>query len=181
MPEPRTAVARSPLGTVTSYLRNAWRTLTAMRTALILLFLLAVAAVPGALLPQRSLNEGNVNEYIAENGWLGELYDRLQLFDVFSSWWFTAIYVLLFISLVGCLTPRMIEHFQSLRAKPVAAPRNLSRMPRHITETVDGEPAGGWTPQEILAIERALGAYTAGVAEQAFADGSGARIKPAEA
>ena len=98
MPEPRTAAARSPLGTVTSFLRNAWRTLTAMRTALILLFLLAVAAVPGALLPQRSLNEGNVNEYIAENGWLGELYDRLQLFDVFSSWWFTAIYVLLFIS-----------------------------------------------------------------------------------
>ncbi|MEE3851410.1 cytochrome c biogenesis protein ResB [Gordonia sp. LSe1-13] len=120
--------------------RNLWRSLTSMRTALILLFLLALAAIPGALLPQRPLNEQKTLEYIADRGWLGEWMDRLQLFDVFSSGWFTAIYVLLFISLVGCLTPRMIEHFHTLRAKPVAAPRNLSRLPRHITIEVDGEP-----------------------------------------
>lgn len=45
-------------------------------------------------------------------------------------------------------------------------------------QTVDGEPAGGWTPQEILAIERALGAYTAGVAEQAFAEGVWGALVP---
>jgi len=140
MPEPRTAAARSPLGTVTSFLRNAWRTLTAMRTALILLFLLAVAAVPGALLPQRSLNEGNVNEYIAENGWLGETYDKLQLFDVFSSWWFTAIYVLLFVSLVGCLTPRCFELVRQLRTPPPLTPRNLSRLPHHAAYRTTATP-----------------------------------------
>ncbi|MGB8391764.1 cytochrome c biogenesis protein ResB, partial [Mycobacterium sp.] len=57
--------------------------------------------------------------------------DRLQAFDVFSSFWFTAVYVLLFVSLVGCLTPRMVEHARSLRATPVAAPRNLARLPKH--------------------------------------------------
>ena len=36
--------------------------------------------------------------------------------------------------------------------------------------TPEGEPDGGWTPEEILTIERALTAYTAGVAEQAFAE-----------
>ena len=36
--------------------------------------------------------------------------------------------------------------------------------------TVDGEPAGGWTPDEILPVELALDAYSAGVAHQAFAD-----------
>lgn len=36
--------------------------------------------------------------------------------------------------------------------------------------TVDGEPAGGWTPREIVPMEAALGAYTAAVAHQAFAD-----------
>ena len=54
---------------------------------------------------------------------------------------FSAIYLLLFISLVGCLTPRIWEHAKALRTPPVNAPRNLKRMPRHITETVDGEPA----------------------------------------
>ncbi|MDV8001517.1 cytochrome c biogenesis protein ResB [Rhodococcus sp. IEGM 1408] len=144
MPEPRTAdarsAARSPVGAVIAFLRNSWRTLTAMRTALILLFLLAVAAIPGALLPQRSLNQGNVNEYIASNGWLGETYDKLQLFDVFSSWWFTAIYVLLFVSLVGCLTPRCFELVRQLRTPPPLTPRNLSRLPHHAAYRTTATP-----------------------------------------
>lgn len=75
-----------------------------MRTALALLFLLAVAAIPGALLPQRPLNAQKTQAYIDNREWLGTLMDWLQLFDVFASAWFTAIYVLLFVSLVGCLT-----------------------------------------------------------------------------
>lgn len=128
------------IAAVTAFFRNAWRTLTAMRTALILLFLLAVAAIPGALLPQRSLNEGNVNEYIAENGWLGETYDKLQLFDVFSSWWFTSIYVLLFVSLVGCLTPRTFDLVKQLRTPPPLTPRNLSRLPHHAAYRTTATP-----------------------------------------
>jgi cytochrome c biogenesis protein len=123
-----------------AYARNTWRTLTSMGTALVLLFLLALAAIPGALLPQRSLNEVKVAEYIAEHPTLGPWLDRLQGFDVFSSFWFTAIYVLLFISLVGCLTPRLVEHAKSLRAVPVPAPRNLGRLPKHHTAEVTGEP-----------------------------------------
>ncbi|GAB7068390.1 amidohydrolase [Mycobacterium hodleri] len=42
--------------------------------------------------------------------------------------------------------------------------------------TSDGEPEGGWTPEEALTVERALGAYTAGVAEQAFADTTWGRL-----
>lgn len=120
--------------------RNTWRTLTSMGTALVLLFLLALAAIPGALLPQRNLNEAKVQQYIAEHPTIGPWLDRLQAFDVFSSFWFTAIYVLLFISLVGCLTPRMIEHVRSLRATPVPAPRNLGRLPKHHTATVAADP-----------------------------------------
>jgi predicted amidohydrolase YtcJ len=45
-------------------------------------------------------------------------------------------------------------------------------------QTADGEPAGGWTPEEILPIERALSSYTAGVAYQAFAEDSWGRLTP---
>ncbi len=111
-----------------------------MGTALALLFLLALGAVPGALLPQRSLNESKVEQYLQQHPVIGPWLDRLQFFDVFSSFWFTAIYVLLFISLVGCLTPRTIEHIRSLTATPVPAPRNLSRLPRHAAGTSAGTP-----------------------------------------
>ena len=119
--------------------RNTWRSLTSMGTALVLLFLLALGAIPGALLPQRSLNAGKVNDYLAAHPVIGPWLDALQAFDVFSSFWFTAIYVLLFVSLVGCLTPRMIEHARSLRATPVAAPRNLARLPKHATSRAVGD------------------------------------------
>jgi cytochrome c biogenesis protein len=121
-----------------AYARNTWRTLTSMGTALALLFLLALGAIPGALLPQRSLNEFKVEQYIAEHPTIGPWLDRLQAFQVFSSFWFTAIYALLFISLVGCLTPRLIEHARSLRATPVPAPRNLGRLPKYHTAEVSG-------------------------------------------
>ncbi|KAA0110703.1 cytochrome c biogenesis protein ResB [Mycolicibacterium sp. P1-5] len=120
--------------------RTLWRALTSMGTALVLLFLLALGAVPGALLPQRSLNDAKVEQYIAEHNVIGPWLNRLQFFEVFSSFWFTAIYALLFISLVGCLTPRMIEHAKSLRAVPVPAPRNLSRLPKYATAEVSGTP-----------------------------------------
>jgi cytochrome c biogenesis protein len=51
--------------------RNAWRSLTSMGTALVLLFLLALGAIPGALLPQRSLNAGKVNDYLAAHPVIG--------------------------------------------------------------------------------------------------------------
>ena len=121
-------------------MRNTWRALTSMGTALVLLFLLALAAVPGALLPQRSLNAGKVDEYLVAHPVLGPWLDRLQFFEVFSSAWFTAIYVLLSVSLVGCLTPRMIEHARSLRAVPVPAPRNLGRLPKHAQAQLAGDP-----------------------------------------
>jgi cytochrome c biogenesis protein len=121
--------------------RNTWRALTSMGTALVLLFLLALGAIPGALLPQRSLNAGKVDEYLATHRVIGPWLNRLQAFDVFSSFWFTAIYVLLFVSLVGCLTPRMIEHARSLRATPVAAPRNLARLAKHAGAELAGDPA----------------------------------------
>ncbi|KXO94770.1 cytochrome c biogenesis protein ResB [Tsukamurella pulmonis] len=120
--------------------RNTWRSLTSMKTALVLLFLLAVAAMPGALLPQRDVDSAATAKWIDDHGTLGELLDKLQFFGVFKSVWFTAIYALLFVSLVGCIVPRCFEHFRALRTPPVATPRNLSRLPRHTTRESDQDP-----------------------------------------
>ncbi len=117
--------------------RAAWRWLTSMRTALILLFLLAFAAIPGALLPQRQLSQDKVDEYLANNGKMAEIFDKLQLFDVFSSFWFTAIYVLLFASLVGCIIPRTWEHWKAMRTPPARAPKNLGRLPMNDAGVVE--------------------------------------------
>jgi cytochrome c biogenesis protein len=111
--------------------RNWWRQLTSMRTALVLLFLLAVAAVPGSVLPQRSVNIEQVNRYFVDHPDLAPVLDRLRAFDVFASPWFAAIYLLLFTSLVGCIVPRLRDHLRAMRQLPPDAPRRLDRLPQH--------------------------------------------------
>lgn len=112
-------------------MRWLWRQLTSMRVALILLFLLALASIPGSIFPQRGTSPLRVNEFLKDNPTTGPILDRLYMFDVFASPWFASIYLLLFISLTGCVLPRAIDHYKELRSEPPAAPRNLSRLPVH--------------------------------------------------
>ena len=129
-----------PLRRALAFLRNTWRGLTSMRTALVLLFLLALAALPGALLPQRSLNQQLVDQYFADHPTLAPVLDAVGAFEVFASPWFAAIYLLLMISLVGCVLPRSLEYWHAIRARPVATPRNLSRLPHHASSDLDEAP-----------------------------------------
>jgi cytochrome c biogenesis protein len=104
-----------------------------MRTALILLLLLGIAAIPGSLFPQRSQNPIQVKQYFIDNPTLATWLDRFSLFNVYSSPWFSAIYLLLFISLIGCVLPRSIGHLKAIGAVPTITPKYLDRM-EHFTE-----------------------------------------------
>ncbi|MBC7440994.1 MAG: cytochrome c biogenesis protein ResB [Ramlibacter sp.] len=132
------AIIQPRLGLV-GWLRWFWRQLTNMRTALFLLLLLAIAAVPGSLVPQRSSDPNGVTQYFADNPDLAPVLDKIQAFDVYSSAWFSAIYLLLFISLIGCVIPRTKHHFLALRAKPPTTPARLSRLAGFTERTI---PAG---------------------------------------
>jgi cytochrome c biogenesis protein len=125
-----------------TWARTGWRQLTSMRTALVLLFLLALAAIPGSILPQRSVSVEAVGRWYRDNPDLAPVVDRLGGFDVYASPWFSAIYLLLFVSLVGCVVPRLRDHLRALRSAPVDAPRRLSRLPQHASGlSHESEPA----------------------------------------
>lgn len=109
--------------------RWAWRRLTSMRTALVLLFLLALAAVPGSVVPQENIDAIAVSDWKSAHPDLTPVYEFLGLFDVYSSVWFSAIYILLMISVVGCVLPRLRVYWKAFRAQPPRAPRNLGRLP----------------------------------------------------
>ncbi|GAB76892.1 cytochrome c biogenesis protein [Austwickia chelonae] len=139
-PDGATPGGRLPDLGLVGLFRWAWRQLTSMRTALFLLLLVAVAAVPGSVFPQRSLDPTRVADYLREHPDSGPWLDRLGFFEVFSSPWFSAIYLLLMISLVGCVVPRTRVHLHAIRQPPPRAPRRLERLPSHCEGVVDGEP-----------------------------------------
>lgn len=128
---------------VMGYLRFFWRQLTSMRTALFLLLLLAIAAIPGSLVPQVSSDPNGVIQYKAANPTLAPVLDALGIFNTYTSVWFSAIYLLLFVSLIGCVIPRTRHHLNALRAKPPATPARLARLEGFTTRgtTVDAATA----------------------------------------
>jgi cytochrome c biogenesis protein len=121
-------IAQHPFGGW-AWLRWAWRHLTSMRTALVLLFLLALASVPGSMIPQQGIDPQAVQQYYTAHPALAPWAARLGLFNVFAAPWFAAVYLLLFLSLAGCVIPRTFRLAGSARQQPPRAPRNLSRLP----------------------------------------------------
>jgi cytochrome c biogenesis protein len=109
-------------------LRWVWRQLTSMRTALFLLLLLAVAAVPGSILPQVGIDAGKVTVYQQQHRTLGPFLQHIGAFSVYSSVWFSAIYLLLFVSLVGCLVPRTYQQLSTLRDPLPRTPTRPERL-----------------------------------------------------
>ncbi|SDQ68995.1 cytochrome c biogenesis protein [Curtobacterium sp. UNCCL20] len=147
------------------YVRFFWRQLTSMRTALFLLMLLALAAIPGSLVPQRTADPNGVVQYKADHPQLFPVLDKLQVFDTYTSVWFSAIYLLLFVSLIGCIVPRTKHHWQALRTRPPKTPARLTRLagyrsvavnPDTVTTAAGGTNAATGLPSVEHAVTRAM-------------------------
>ncbi|WP_082499409.1 MULTISPECIES: cytochrome c biogenesis protein ResB [unclassified Rathayibacter] len=139
--EDRGEIREPRLGPV-GWIRWVWRQLTSMRTALFLLLLLAIASIPGSLVPQRSSDPNGVAQYFINNPDIAPLLEKVQAFDTYTSIWFSSIYLLLFVSLIGCVIPRTKHHVAALRALPPKTPVRLERLVGYRTAVVE-EPTAG--------------------------------------
>jgi cytochrome c biogenesis protein len=110
-----------------------------MRTALVLLVVLAAASILGSLFPQEGLSPQRVDQYFADHPALAPVLERLGLFDVFGSAWYMAIYLALLGALVACLVPRTRALVRVLGSRP---PRggDLARYRTQATFTTPAAP-----------------------------------------
>ncbi len=138
--QPPTPPSAPPALSPVELSRWAWRQLTSMRTALVLLFLLALAAVPGSVVPQESIDAVKVSNWQTDHPTLTPIYETLGLFNVYGSVWFSAVYILLMVSLVGCVVPRLRVYWRAMRAQPPRAPRHLVRLPQSRRFQIDEDP-----------------------------------------
>ncbi|MGW0813244.1 cytochrome c biogenesis protein ResB [Streptomyces viridiviolaceus] len=137
---PKDEAPNLPALGVVGWIRWFWRQLTSMRVALLLLLLLSLGAIPGSLIPQTGIDAVAVEDFRDRHEILAPIYDKLGLFHVYSSVWFSAIYILLFVSLIGCIVPRTWQFVGQLRGRPPGAPRRLTRLPAYTTWRTEAEP-----------------------------------------
>src|ERR1044071_3858583 len=90
---PAEEISNLPSLGVIGWARWFWRQLTSMRVALLLLLLLSLGAIPGSLIPQSGIDETKVAEFRKAHTFLAPVNDKLGLFHVYSSVWFSAIYI----------------------------------------------------------------------------------------
>src|SRR3954467_7328223 len=136
---PAESLSMPALGVI-GWARWFWRQLTSMRVALLLLLLVSLGAIPGSLIPQSGIDETKVADCRKTHTFVAPIYDKLGLFHVYSSVWFSAIYILLFVSLIGCIVPRTWQFTGQLRTRPPGAPRRLTRLPAYTTWRTEAEP-----------------------------------------
>lgn len=147
---------------VIGWARWFWRQLTSMRVALLLLLLLALCAIPGSLIPQTGNDQTKVADFRKAHETLAPIYDKLGLFHVYSSVWFSAVYILLFVSLIGCIVPRTWQFVGQLRSRPPGAPKRLNRMPAYTTWRTESSPEEVREAALKLLKRRRFRAHTAG-------------------
>ncbi|NEY36607.1 cytochrome c biogenesis protein ResB, partial [Streptomyces sp. PRKS01-65] len=147
---------------VIGWARWFWRQLTSMRVALLLLLLLSLGAIPGSLIPQTGIDATKVEDFRQRHETLAPIYDKLGLFHVYSSVWFSAIYILLFVSLIGCIVPRTWQFVGQLRGRPPKAPKRLTRLPAYTTWRTEAEPEEVREAALALLKKRRFRAHTAG-------------------
>ncbi|MFF8949950.1 cytochrome c biogenesis protein ResB [Streptomyces sp. NPDC014940] len=165
------AVSLPGLGVI-GWARWFWRQLTSMRVALLLLLLLSLGAIPGSLIPQTGADATKVDAFRAAHKTLAPVYDKLGLFHVYSSVWFSAIYILLFVSLIGCIVPRTWQFVGQLRGRPPGAPRRLDRLPAYTTWRTEADPEQVREAALALVRRRRFRAHVAGdavAAEKGYA------------
>ncbi|HJE50696.1 MAG TPA: cytochrome c biogenesis protein ResB, partial [Tessaracoccus flavescens] len=108
-------------------LRWAWGQLTSMRTALFLLFLLALAAIPGSMIPQQSISPISVMDFQKANPFWDRIFEPLGFYNIYTSPMFSAVYLLLFVSLIGCILPRIGKYLRAVRKPPPKLPARIER------------------------------------------------------
>jgi cytochrome c biogenesis protein len=109
------AIATDPLNKI-------WDFFTSVRLTIVILLTLAVTSIIGTLIPQ---NQEPAAYFQAFGGFLYRLFDIFGLFDMYHSWWFQLLIVLLTINIIVCSIDRISANRRILFVKKPTF--NLSR------------------------------------------------------
>lgn len=81
-----------------------WKYFVSVKLTVVLLLSLAVTSIIGTLVPQNASAEAYFNKYGA---FLYRLFDILNIFDMYHSWWFQLLLLLLTLNIIVCSIDRL--------------------------------------------------------------------------
>jgi len=121
-------------------LEKIWRFFTSVRLTIVLLLSLAATSIIGTLIPQ---NEEPAAYFQIFGGVLFRLFSILDIFDIYHSWWFQLMIVLLTVNIIVCSIDRLSTNRRILFVRNpsynIARFRNLKHRETFSTECSPGQ------------------------------------------
>lgn len=87
-----------------NYIEGLWKFLASVKLTVVVLLLLAVLSIIGTLIPQ---NAGHAEYLEAYGAFRYSVFNTLDIFDMYRSWWFQGLIALLVINIIVCSIDRL--------------------------------------------------------------------------
>jgi len=104
-------------------MKSIIKSLSSVKLAIVLLIIITLATMLGTFIPQQRSPE----EYIARYGQLANLFQRLQLTQLYKSWWFIALLFLFSLNIIVCTLDRFSPKLKrTFRPRLIVEPKEIS-------------------------------------------------------
>jgi len=104
-------------------MKSIIKSLSSVKLAIVLLIIIASASMLGTFIPQQR----SPDEYIARYGQLANLFQRLQLTELYKSWWFIAILFLFSLNIIVCTLNRLSPKLRRIfHPRLIVEPKEIS-------------------------------------------------------
>ena len=87
-----------------NYIASLWNFFASVKLTVVVLLTLAALSIIGTLIPQ---NENPAEYFRAFGPFLFQVLDTLDIFDMYRSWWFQGLIILLVINIIVCSIDRL--------------------------------------------------------------------------
>lgn len=91
-------------GVKANYLEGLWVFFASVKLSVVLFLTLAVLSIIGTLIPQ---NESPDQYFKAFGPFLYQVYSTLDIFDMYHSWWFQGLIIMLVVNIIICSIDRL--------------------------------------------------------------------------
>lgn len=115
---------------------SLWQLFSSVKLALLILILIAVTSIIGTVIPQKEAAEFYVSNYGAT---YAQIFQILDIPDMYNSWWFLALLFLLCFNLVICSFDRFPGVWKQVKADGLDVPADrVRKMSNRSDWSVDG-------------------------------------------
>ena len=131
-----------------------WKFFISVKLTVVLLLTLAATSIIGTLIPQNANPEAYFHAY---GPFLYRLFDLLNIFDIYHSWWFQLLLLLLTCNIIACSVERLSGTWKLIFPKKKSFKRSIFEKIKQNEQFADPRTPDELAPVFTAVVQKAFG------------------------